>query len=122
MSQMTSDTAEDDVPFPLTDEKALLRLYYEGSRMRSPTDGFLILLHVQPEGDGSGSLLLECNSSSLRFKLSVPKATRTERSKVKAMIDDDREPKCPRHHGEQLLTRVKDDFLCPLCGVRYAKA
>ena len=27
MSQTTSDTAEDDVPFPLTDEKALLNLH-----------------------------------------------------------------------------------------------
>ena len=123
MSKTKSETppVEGDSPFPLTDEKALLRLYYEGSRLPSPTDGFLILLRVQPEGDGSGSILFECNSSSLRFRLDVPKATRTERAKVKAMIDDDREPKCPRHHGEQLLIRVKNDFLCPRCGVRYAR-
>lgn len=124
MSKTKKDVAavDDDTPFPLPDEKALLRLYYEGGRLPSPTDGFLILLRVQPEADGSGSILFECNSSSLRFRLNVPKATRTERTKVKAMVEGAHEPKCPRHLGEELLVRVKNDYLCPLCGVRYAKA
>ena len=123
MSKTKPDTTavEEDAPFPLADEKGLLRLYYDGNRMPSPTGGFLMVLRVQPEADGSGSILLECNSSSLRYRLNVRKATRTERSKVKTMIGDGLEPRCPRH-GEQLLIRVKDDFLCPLCGVRYARA
>ncbi len=37
------------------------------------------------------------------------------------MIAEGREPKCPRH-VDQLLIRVKNDYLCPLCGVRFAKA
>ena len=123
MSKTKPDSAviEGDTPFPLSDEKNLLRLYYEGNRMPSPTEGFLIVLRVQPEADGSGSILFECNSSSLRYRLNVNKATRTERTKVKTMIDEGREPKCPRH-VEHLLIRVKNGFLCPLCGVRFAKA
>ena len=116
-----SEAVESDVPFPLSDEKDLLKLYYEGNRLPSPTGGFLIVLRVQPEDDGSGSILLECNASSLRFRLNVNKATRGERSKVKKMIDEGREPRCPRHVDE-LLIRVRDDFVCPLCGVRFAKA
>ncbi len=89
--------------------------------MPSPTGGFLMVLRVQPEPDGSGSILLECNSSSLRYCLNVKKATRTERTKVRELIGEGHEPKCPRHPN-QPLTRVKKDFLCPLCGVRYARA
>ncbi len=123
MSNTKPDSVVDEAetPFPLSDEKGLLRLYYEGNRLPSPTGGFLMVLRVQPEADGSGSMLLECNSSSLRYRLNVNKATRTERAKVREMVDDGREPKCPRH-VDQLLIRVKNDFLCPLCGVRFAKA
>jgi hypothetical protein len=116
-----SGVVEGDTPFSLSDEKSLLVLYYEGNRLPSPTGGFLMVLRVQPEADGSGSILLECSTSSLRYRLNVNKATRTERTKVREMIEEGREPKCPRH-VEQLLIRVKDDFLCPLCGVRFAKA
>ena len=123
MSKTKQDGAvvEGDTPFPLSDEKELLQLYYEGNRLPSPTGGFLIVLRVQPEADGSGSILLECNSSSLRYRLNVNKATRTERTKVREMIEEGREPKCPRHVS-QLLIRVKNDLLCPLCGVRFGKA
>lgn len=120
-TQPDSEAVEGDAPLPLSDEKALRMLYYEGNRLPSPTGGFLMVLRVQPEDDGSGSILLECNSSSLRFRLNVNKATRGERSKVKEMIVEGREPRCPRHI-DQLLIRVRDDFLCPLCGVRFAKA
>ena len=106
---------------PLSDEKGLLGVYYEGNRLPSPMGGFLMVLRVQPEEDGSGSILLECNSSSLRYRLNVNKATRTERSRVREMMAEGDEPKCPRH-GDQLLIRVKNDYLCPLCGVRFAKA
>ena len=123
MSKTKTDSAvvEEDAPFPLSDEKSLLRLYYEGNRLPSPTGGFLMVLRVQPEADGSGSILLECNSSSLRYRLNVNKATRTERTKVRDIMEDGQEPRCPRH-VDHLLIRVRNDVLCPLCGVRYGKA
>ena len=69
MSKTKPDSAvvEGDTPFPLSDEKDLLGLYYEGNRLPSPAGGFLMVLRVQPEDDGSGSILLECNTSSLRY-------------------------------------------------------
>lgn len=111
----------EDGALPLANEKELLRLYYDGRRLPSPAGGFLILLRVQPEDDGSGALLLECNSSSLRFYLTVSKATRTERSKVKGMLDEGREPQCPRH-ATQFLIRGRRGLECQLCGVRYSSA
>ncbi len=105
----------------LPDEDALLGLYYEGGQLPSPSGGFLMVLGVQPEPGGSGSVLLECTSSSLRYQMSVPKATRGERKKVRDLIEAGADPKCPRHEG-QLLTRIRHDFACPKCGVLYAKA
>ena len=113
--------AESDQRLTLSDEESLLRLYYDGGRLPSPSGGFLMVLGVQPKGEGSGSILLECTSSSLRYQMSVPKATRSERKKVRAMIDEGSDPKCPRHEG-QLLVRIRHDLACASCGVRYAKA
>ena len=124
MTSLHSDgvvEAESDRRLTLPNEDALLRLYYEGGRLTSPAGGFLVVLGVRPEDDGSGSLLLECTSSSLRYKMSVPKATRSERKQVRTLIDDGGDPKCPRHQG-QILVRIRHDFACPSCGVRYAKA
>ncbi len=112
---------ESDQRLILPDEDSLLRLYYDGGRLPSPSGGFLIVLGVRPEDEGSGSILLECTSSSLRYRMSVPKATRSERKKVRAMIDEGSDPKCPRHQ-DQLLVRIRHDLACPRCGVRYAKA
>ncbi len=105
----------------LPDQDLLLSLYYDGGRLPSPSGGFLMVLGVQPKADGSGSVLLECTSSSLPYRMSVPKATRAERKKVRDLIDEGGDPKCPRHQG-QLLTRIRHDLACPRCGVRYAKA
>ena len=113
--------AESDQRLTLSDEESLLRLYYDGGRLPSPSGGFLIVLGVQPKDEGSGSILLECTSSSLRYHMNVPKATRSERKKVRAMIDEGSDPKCPRHQG-QLLVRIRHDLACASCGVRYAKA
>ncbi len=113
--------AESDQRLTLPDEESLLCLYYEGGRLPSPSGGFLMVLGVRPEDEGSGSILLECMSSSLRYEMSVPRATRSERKKVRAMIDEGRDPKCPRHQG-QLLVRIRHDLACSRCGVRYAKA
>ena len=113
--------AASDPRLTLPNEDALLGLYYDGGRLPSPSGGFLMVLGVQAEDEGSGSILLECTSSSLRYEMSVPKATRSERKKVRDMIAEDSDPKCPRHQG-QLLTRIRHDLACPRCGVRYAKA
>lgn len=113
--------AETERRLSLPDEESLLRLYYEGGRLPSPSGGFLMVLGVRPEDAGSGSILLECTSSSLRYQMSVPKATRSERKKVRVMIDEGSDPKCPRHQG-QLLVRIRHDLACPSCGVLYAKA
>ena len=113
--------AEGGQRLTLPDEDRLLGLYYDGGRLPSPSGGFLMVLRVQSEAEGSGSVFLECNSSSLRYRMSVPKATRAERKKVRDLIDDGRDPECPRHEG-QLLTRIRHDLACSGCGVRYAKA
>ena len=105
----------------LPDEDDLLCLYYDGGRLPSPSGGFLMVLGVQLEAEGSGAVFLECTASSLRYRMSVPKATRAERKKVRELIDEGRDPECPRHQG-QLLTRIRHDLACPRCGVRYAKA
>lgn len=110
-----------DERLSLSDEDSLLRLYYDGGRLPSPSGGFLMVLGVRPEEDGSGSILLECTSSSLRYQMSVPKATRSERKKVRAMIDEGTDPNCPRHQS-RFLVRIRHDLACPDCGVRYAKA
>ena len=111
----------EDGALPLTNQKELLRLYYDGRRLPSPAGGFLIVLRVQPEDDGSGSLLFECNASSLRFHLTVSKATPTEKTKVKGMLDEGHEPRCPRHDA-QFLIRGRRGLECRLCGVRYSSA
>ena len=108
-------------PLDLENEADVLKAYYAGSQLPSPMGGFLAVIHVQHEDDGSGTVLFECLSSSLRFRLPLKKATRTERSKVKAMIDDGMDPQCPRHEGIR-LRRVGPNWICPNCGVRYARA
>jgi len=107
-------------PLTLDNETEVLRHYYEGSQLPSPMEGFLAAIHVQYEDDGSGTVLFECLSSSLRFKLHIKKATRTERSKVKEMIDSGVDPICPRH-VDMRLARVGPNFICPACGVRYGR-
>lgn len=108
-------------PLDLTNRDEVLRHYYEGSQLPSPMDGFLAVIHVKPEDDGSGTVIFECLSSSLQFKLSIKKATRTERTKVKTMLDGGMEPTCLRHVGMR-LTRVGPHWVCSSCGVRYGKA
>jgi hypothetical protein len=113
--------AESDQALSLPDEDGLLGLYYDGGRLPSPSGGFLMVLGVVPEDEGSGLVFLECTSSSLRYRMNVPKATRSERKKVRDMIAEGSDPECPRHQGE-FLTRIRHDLACSRCGVRYAKA
>lgn len=103
--------------------KQLLRRYYAGGRMDSPMGGFLEPLGVTPQGDGSGMALFECSTSSLRFTLTIPKATRTETKAVKDALAAGDDPACPRHvDPPRKLQRVGGQLVCAACGVRYGKA
>ncbi len=106
----------------LENRKELLRAYYEGQRMESPAGGFLMVLRVRPDEGGGATLLLECSASSLRYELEVPKATRTEKKKVKDQLAEGREPACPRHGPGQMLTRAGKDLVCSACGISYGRA
>ena len=108
-------------PIPLAADKKLLQRYYSGERLASPMGGQLDFLGVREGGDGSGRVLLECNASSLRFVLVIPKATRTEKSKVKKMLEAGEEPHCPRHGPRQLLAKSGKELVCQLCAVSYGK-
>ncbi len=105
----------------LEDERLLLKMYYAGSQMPSPNGGFLIPLGVLPAEDGWAILLMECSASSLRYRIDIPKATRTERKKVRDVQADGDDPDCPRHGDSQRLVRVGKDLVCNLCGVAYGK-
>lgn len=106
---------------PVKEEETLRLLYYAGAQLPSPMGGFLEVLHVQAEEDGSGIVIFECLSSSLRFRLPLKAATRTERKKVRDRIDAGMDPECPRHEEGHRLHRVGANFLCSACGVRYAR-
>ena len=103
--------------------KALLKTYYRHGHLASPMGGFLEPLRVRHESDGSGTVLLECSSSSLRFELSVPKATRTEKAAVKEALSSSGIAYCPRHEEPtHRLQRVEGYLVCSLCGVRYGRS
>lgn len=108
-------------PIPLARDKKVLRRYYAGERLRSPLGGYLDVLGIREGEGGNGQVLLECNASSLRFVLVVPKATRAEAAKVKEALDAKDDPVCPRHGPYQRLSRSGRHWVCPLCGVAYAR-
>lgn len=66
--------------------------------------------------------LFECSASTLRYKLVIPKATRTERRKVREVMKTGADPDCPRHGPGNRLVRVDKDLVCSLCGVAFARA
>jgi hypothetical protein len=105
----------------LDNHKQLLKQYYLGQQMESPNGGFLMLLGVRPTEDGSAVAIFECSASSLRYELPIPKATRTERRKVKDSIDAGEDPLCPRHGYGYGLVRAGKDLVCTACGVAYGK-
>ncbi|MSR20418.1 MAG: hypothetical protein EXR91_05500 [Gemmatimonadetes bacterium] len=109
-------------PLKLENEKQLLRNYYAGLRMESPNGGYLMLLGLR-QGDAGDSVgIFECSASSLRYEIVIPKATRGERTKVRAAIDDGQDPDCPRHGRGTRLVRAAGDLVCMSCGLAYAKA
>jgi len=65
--------------------------------------------------------IFECSSSSLRYSLKIPKATRTERRKVKDGLEQGEDPDCPRHGPDHRLVRAGRDLMCPTCLISFAK-
>jgi hypothetical protein len=106
----------------LDNEKDLLKAYYAGQRIESPNGGFLMLLGIRAVEGGSAVAIFECSASSLRYEVEIPKATRTERKKVREVLDAGDDPDCPRHGTGQRLVRAGKDLVCTACGIAYAKA
>lgn len=106
----------------LSDTKRMERLYCSGRQLPSPMGGFLVALGVRSEPDGTSTVLFECQSSSLRYQLPIRKATRTEKSKVKAQVEEDLDPLCPRGDEGPNLVRRGNDWFCPRCNIKYGRA
>ena len=102
-------------------KKQLLKQYYAAQRMDSPNGGYLMLLGIRLGEDGNAVGIFECSSSSLRYELVIPKATRTERKKVRDVIGAGDAPDCPRHGPSARLIRVGRNLVCTDCGVAYAR-
>jgi hypothetical protein len=109
-------------PIPLPKEKKLLQKYYAGERLPSPMGGQLDILGVREGEGGIGHILLECNTSSLRFVLVIPKATRTEKAKVKERLAGGDDPYCPRHGVHHPLSKSGKEWVCALCAVSFGKS
>ena len=101
--------------------KQLLKQYYTGQRMESPNGGFLILLGIRPQEGGAAVGVFECSASSLRYEIVIPKATRTERKKVREALQQGGDPGCPRHGPDFRLVRAGKNLVCRHCGVAYAR-
>jgi hypothetical protein len=106
----------------LENEKQLLKAYYAGQRMESPNGGYLMLLGVRGLEGGVAIAIFECSASSLRYEVQIPRATRTERKKVRDALDAGDDPDCPRHGLSARLVRAGRDLVCTACGIAYARA
>ncbi len=105
----------------LDSEKELLKAHYAGRRLESPNGGYLMLLGIRAGEGGGATAIFECSASSLRYELEIPKATRTERKKVREVIESGEDPVCPRHGSGNRLVRAGKDLVCAACGVSYAR-
>ncbi len=105
----------------LAEDKVLLRAFYGGQQMPSPNEGFLMLLGVRANEDGGATAVFECSVSSLRYHMSIAKATRTDRAKVKVEQTAGDDPDCPRHGPGYRLVRAGKSLVCTVCGVTYGK-
>jgi len=124
MERNTSSTAKQGSPanpIPLPKEKKLLQSYYAGERLASPMGGQLDILGVREGEGGVGRVLLECNVSSLRYVLTIPKATRAERGTIKEAIEGGDDLNCPRHGGYYRLSKSGKNWVCQQCGIAYGK-
>ena len=109
-------------PIPLPKSKKLLERYYAGRRLPSPMGGHLDVLGVREGEKGRGRVLMECNTSSLRYVLIIPRATKAERDEMKEKMEEGEDLSCPRHGPGQRLTKSGKEWVCPLCGVTYGKS
>jgi ribosomal protein S27AE len=109
-------------PIPLPKSKKLLERYYAGKRLESPLGGHLDLLGIREGDDGKGRVLFECNTSSLRFVLVIPKATRVEKAEMKSVIEKGGDLFCPRHGPGTPLTKSRKKWVCHLCGISFGKS
>jgi hypothetical protein len=109
-------------PIPLPRSKKILEAYYQGRRLESPLGGLLDILGIREGDDKTGRVLLECNTSSLRFVLKVPKANRAEKAKIKEALEAGDDLFCPRHGKDQRLSKSGKNWVCTLCGVAYGKS
>ena len=105
----------------LDNEKQLLKQYYAGQQMESPNGGFLIRLGIRPQDAGNAIAIFECNVSWIRYEITSPKGTRTERKKVKDALAEDGDLGCPRHGPSVRLSRAGRNLVWRECGVAYAK-
>ena len=105
----------------LLEDNATLKAYYAGQRLTSPVGGHLDVLGSRALPDGSARVLLECNSSSLRFEIIIPKGTRRDREKVREQIKEGSDPRCPRCRPQRPMVRVGSELHCP-CGASFGKA
>lgn len=105
----------------LDNEKQLLKQYYAGQQIESPNGGFLMLLGSRPSEDGAVAIF-ECSATSMRYRVLIPKATRSERKKVKERVDAGDDPDCPRHGSSARLGRAGRDLVCSACGIPYGRA
>ena len=122
MKELREDPEGGTRPAPiLLEDSALLKTYYAGQRLPSPVGGHLDVLGSRALPDGSARILLECNSSSLRFEIIVPKGTRRDREKVREQIQEGSDPQCPRCRPQRLMVRAGDALQCP-CGASFGKA
>jgi hypothetical protein len=108
-------------PIPLPKDKKLLHKYYAGERLPSPMGGQLDILGVREGEKGAGQVLLECNTSSLRFVLKIPKATLAEKTQVKEAVEAGNDPHCPRHGPYHPLSKSGKEWVCHLCAVSFGK-
>ncbi len=102
------------------DEKQLLKHYYAGQQIDSPNGGFLMLLGIRQDG-GEAAAIFECSATSMRYEVRIPKATRTERRKVKEEIEAGEDPDCPRHGPGTRLVRAGKELRCSACGISYGR-
>ncbi len=80
-----------------------------------------MLLGIRQHDDGAIAIF-ECSATSMRYDLPIPKATRTERKKVKDTLSAGDDPDCPRHGPGSRLVRAGRDLVCSACGVAYGRA
>lgn len=109
-------------PIPLPKSKKTLQAYYAGERLGSPMGGQFDILGVREGDRGIGRVLLECNVSSLRYVLAIPKATTAEKAEVKAAVEEGDDLFCPRHGSRQRLSKSGKKWVCAQCGVPYGSS